>query len=154
MKRYINASIDDAEYAAKKKFAQQIPLDALFDYLRDITGIPDIQFETKISDKAGGPDVFFISNDISDKIGWLSCIFSKVCLVSITRTINVGKNFFERRNDNGREFKANTTGDYKYWVWVGIDYIPYENPNTNPRMGFMTAQYSNKYGWEFALEKE
>jgi hypothetical protein len=151
---YVNASDNDAEYAAKNQFAQRIPLDELFDYLRNITGIPDLQFETKISNKVGSPDVFFISNDVSDKIGWLSCIFSKVRLVSISRTINVGKNFFERRNDHGREFKANTTGDYKYWVWVGVEYTPYENPSTSPRMGFLTAQYSDAYGWEFALEKE
>ena len=152
MKKYIKANSNDAEYSIKKEFANRIPLDELFDYIRSITGIPDIQFETKISDGTVFPDVFFISNDISDKIGWLDTIFSRVRIISYNRTINIGKNLYERQGST-QEFKANSTGDYKYWVRRGIEYIAHIQPNSSPTIGFMTAQYSDKYGWEFVLDK-
>lgn len=151
---YIHAS-SDLDVAGRNEFANRIPMDELYDYIRKVLGIPDLQFETTMSNReiGGSTDIYFESNNFVDKLGCMNMIFSDMCVYSCSRIISIGENAFER-SSGAPKFKANTTGEYKYWVNVGICFHTYRQPKYSGDEPFMRAAYSDKYGWEFALDKE
>lgn len=61
------------------EFAESVPMDELFEYLRKITGLPDLKFTYKVEEnRMGEPIIRFSSQDLVDKVGFLKLMFSEI----------------------------------------------------------------------------
>lgn len=72
-------------------WAEQIPMEELYNYIRDLTGLDDLQFTTNIhrDRRTGYPRIEFSSEDLVDKVGFLSLMFESIQITQFNSSISV-----------------------------------------------------------------
>ena len=113
------------------KWAEEVPMDELYDYLRKLTGLSDLKFTTKIEeDRYGNPRIKFKSQDLVDKVGFLKLMFSSIVISQFNSEI---------------KFDADSN-DFYFWGTVSFSY---DHPSGGSNgCTFCTFWYKNKH-WTF-----
>ena len=120
-------------------FAKTIPFEGLFDKIREVTGIQDLDFIVNLDRKNYRGDIVpsYMSQDLVNRVGFLNgLLFDSI----VIRQFNSQVSYSEE-------------GDYPYyWGTVSFSY-------THPAGGsnghtFMTVWYDEGNGWTFKLDKE
>ena len=114
------------------KWAEQIPMDELYDYLRKLTGLADLQFTTKIiEDREGKPRIMFQSQDLVEKVGFLKLMFSSIIISQFNSNIKFDKDL----------------NDFYFW---GTAAFSYNHPHGGSNgCTFCTFWYKN-HAWTFS----
>lgn len=117
-----------------QEFAESIPMNELFSHIKNLTGLPDLIFTSKIvEDRYGYPRIIFESQDIADKVGFLKLIFKELKISNFNSNI-----VYEEETDT-----------FIYWCTVAMDYT-HPGGGSNGKT-FLTARY-NHGNWEFETE--
>ena len=139
----------DQYYRRKKQriaeYAEEIPFDELFDYIRKLTGLDDLQFTVKLmEDRYGNVYPKFKSQDIVDKVGFLKLMFSEIEISEFNSQISA------REPEDYHDLDY--TQDYPLHYWCTVDFS-YTHPGGGSNgCTFLTAWYDGS--WEFRLEGE
>ena len=126
-----------------EQYAEEIPFNELFDYIKKLTGIDDLTFEIKFTeDRFGKIRPTFKSQDLVDKVGFLKLIFSEIEISSFNSEIVV---------DTPKDYHdMDYTMDYPLRYWCTVDFS-YNHPGGGSNgKTFLTAWYQNN--WEYRLE--
>lgn len=137
---YVKASTSDLSNDEKELFAfgESVPMEELFNKLREVTGIPELEFDYEIKKYpyGNGVGIKFQSQDIVDKVGFLDLMFK-------TLYIYTGSN---------QIFVDEQTGELTYWAVISFRY-DLQSLGSNGS-DFMTVWYSGSKGWTFRLGKD
>ena len=116
------------------EFAENIPFEELFSYIRRLTGIQELEFNKRIEeDRFGMPRPKFECQDLVDKVGFLKLLFSEITISTFNSEINFNKEI----------------NDFSYW---GTASFSYKHPNGGSNgHTFLTFWYNNKKGWEWDI---
>ena len=119
-----------------KEWAEQIPMDELWAEIRHMTGLPDLKFSHTVADRNGSVRIYFESQDLVDKVGFLKLMFREIKIERFNSEVR------RKNDDDDRE-----TGEYFYWGTAAFSY-------THPGGGsncctFLAFQYDDRKGWEF-----
>lgn len=135
--KYVRASHNTSSDEDLMAFGNTVPMEELFDKIREVTGIPGLEFSYNIRKYpyGNGIGITFESQDIADQSGFLNLMF---------KTLQIG-------SSNNQLF-LDDDGVYTYWCIVDFSY----NLQSGGRNGadFMKAWYTENSGWVFRLEKE
>lgn len=118
-------------------FGEAVPMEELFDKIREVTGISELEFdyEVKKYPYGNGIGIKFQSQDIVDKVGFLDLMFKTLYIYT----------------GNNQIFTDKQTGKLAYWAIISFRY-DLQSGGSNGS-DFMTAWYSEDSGWTFRLEK-
>ena len=120
-------------------FAEAIPFNGLFDKIREVTGIQDLEFTVDTGARNYRNDIIprYSSQDIVDKVGFLNgLLFDSIVIAQFNSQVSYD-------TEHNRPY---------YWGTVAFSY-------THPAGGsnghtFMTVWYDKVNGWEFKLDKD
>lgn len=114
------------------QWAEQVPMDELYDYIRKITGLADLKFTTKIvEDRYGRPRITFQSQDLVEKVGFLKLMFSSIVISQFNSEIKFNEDL----------------GDYYFWGTISFSY---DHPSGGSNgCTFGTFWYKNN-AWTFS----
>lgn len=88
-----------------QEFAESVPMEELFDHIKELTGLHDLSFGvSREPDRRGRPRIQFDSQDLSDRVGFLKLLFKHLSIGSF-----------------GGEIRTRSGIPY-YWVSVAFSY--------------------------------
>lgn len=114
-------------------WAQTIPLDELWDEIRRITGIADLEFKHRLP-TAGPVRIFFESQDLEDRVGFLKHMFATCRIENLSSEVVV-------REKDGAPVKI-------WWGTVCFNYTNHQGSHHSTT--FMGFRYMEGEGWTFA----
>ena len=121
------------------EFAKSIPFEGLFDEIRAVTGIQDLEFTVNLDRKNYKGDIIpaYTSQDIADRTGFLNgLLFKSIVIAQFNSEVCY-------HTEDKRLY---------YWGTVAFKYVhPAGGSNGHT---FMTVWYDAVNGWEFKLDKE
>lgn len=138
---YVKADTEGKYYPTTDEevaFAESIPMEGLFDKIREVTDMPELEFEheVKVWPHGNGVGVKFSSQDIADRIGIFDLVFKTLRISSFNSSVG----WDDKRNE--------------LYLWCTV-HFSYELQSMGSNgADFMTCWYSNTRGWEFMLEKD
>lgn len=134
--QYIKASTNgsDDELLA---FGESIPMDPLFDKLREVTGLPNLEFTYEVVKYSNGVGVTYESQDIAEYAGFLQLMFKTLKIESFNSSI-----FYDEEENRG----------LCLWTTVSFRYKHQDGGSNGDN--FMTAWYSETYGWDFEIYRD
>lgn len=113
-----------------KSWAENIPMEGLWEELRRITGLFDLKFTSRVEERNNYLRVTYQSQDLVDKVDFLKLLFSEI--------------YIENFNSNIIESED---GKFKYW---GTASFRYKHPDGGRNgYSFLEMWYSDDKGWEF-----
>lgn len=118
----------------KIKWAEEIPIEILYEEIRKRTRLTDLKFTSKIVERNNGVRILFESQDLSDKVGFLKLMFSEIKIAQFNSEI-IYKSY------------DNEDPILRWWGTVQFSY-------THPSGGsngctFMTFWYDDIHKWQF-----
>lgn len=123
-------------YDERLEFANRIPLEELWNKLRDLTELPDLQFEYEIKNTRGDVCITFTSQDLADQIGFLELAFRTFKIASFNSSVG----YDDKKNE--------------LYLWCTIDFrYDLQEMGSNGAQ-FLTAWYSDSEGWTFRTDKD
>lgn len=111
------------------EWAEQIPMEELFDEIRKLTGLTDLKFAHKVVESRGSVRILFESQDLVDKVGFLKLIFKEIAISQFNSEVKVKE------------------GVPMYWGTADFSYT-HPDGGTNGKT-FLTFWYDDKKGWQF-----
>jgi hypothetical protein len=137
---YIKASTSELSDKEQELFAfgESVPMEELFDKLREVTGIPELEFDYEVIKYpyGNGIGIKFQSQNIIDKAGFLDLMFKTLYIYT----------------GNNQIFIDKQTGELTYWAIVSFRY-DLQSLGSNGS-DFMRVWYSDSKGWLFQLAKD
>lgn len=119
----------------KKAFIDIIPFYALFNKIGEVVGLDDLKFEVDTAkDYAGNPRPVYQSQDLADRVGFLTPLFKHIYIQQFNSEVNFDKD-----------------GHPYYWGTVAFAY-EHRPCGTNGHT-FMTVHYCPATGWEFRVDE-
>lgn len=101
------ATYDDDEKARIQEFAESIPMEELFDHIKELTGLSDLKFEvSKEFNRNGDFRILFESQDLADRVGFLKLLFKELYISNFGGYVNM-----------------RSSGKCYYWTSVTFDYV-------------------------------
>lgn len=138
-KNYIKASTSELSDKEQELFAfgESVPMEELFDKIREVTGLPELEFSHKVEKfpYGNGIGITFESQDIADQAGFLDLMFKTLYIYT----------------GNNQIFADKQTGELTYWAVISFRY-DLQSGGSNGS-DFMRVWYSASNGWFFQLEK-
>ena len=136
--KYVRASRNTSSDEDLMAFGNTVPMEELFDKIREVTSLPELEFdyEVKKYPYGNGIGIKFQSQDIADKAGFLDLIFKTLYIYT----------------GNNQIFASEQTGELTYWAVISFRY-DLQGGGSNGA-DFMRAWYTENSGWIFQLEKE
>ena len=118
-------------------FGKSVPMEELFDKIREVTGLPELKFDYEIKKYpyGNGIGIKFQSQDIVDKAGFLDLMFKTLYIDT----------------SNNQIFADEQTGELTYWAVISFRYDLQSGGYNGSN--FMRVWYSASNGWLFQLEK-
>ena len=121
----------------KFEFANRIPFEGLFDKIREVTGMDDLEFERKVVENYNKePFIKYCSQDIADRVGFLTLMFKHLYI----QQFNSGVAY-----DEGRK---------RLYYWGTVAFAYEHQPCGTNASTFMSVWYDEVEGWSFRLEKD
>lgn len=118
-------------------FIENIPYGRLYDKIREVTGIGDLNFERKVTTRYDGvPIIKFTSNDLVDRIGFLNLMIKHIYITQFNS-----------------EVKIDSRTNRAYW-WGTVAFSYEHQPCGSNGHTFMTFRYTEFGDWEFELNKD
>lgn len=117
------------------EWAEQIPMDELYSKIRQLTGLSDLKFTSKVKDVRGHIVVQFASQDLADRVGFLKLIFKEIQITQFNSEV-----YLKAENEDEEPIP-------RYWGTASFSY-------THPSGGsngqtFLHYWYDDRTGWEF-----
>ena len=117
------------------KWAENIPMEDLFSEIRRISGLSDLKFTYKVVERNNSVRIYFESQDLIDKVGFLKLMFKEIVISQFNSEVT---------------YKAYDDEDeptFHYWGTASFSY-------THPSGGsngctFLTFWYDDRRGWTF-----
>ena len=114
-----------------KEWAENIPIDDLFDEIRRRTGLSDLKFTHKVVERRGYIRIQFESQDLVDKVGFLKLLFKSIIISQFDSEVK----YIEESN--------------KLFWWGTADFS-YSHPDGGSNgHTFLSFRYDDKGGWTF-----
>lgn len=121
-------------------WANSIPYEGLWDKLRGMTHIRDLRFEHSVSDRRGYVRVFFQSEDLAPRTGFLRLMFEELYVSQFNSEVKYAtKEVADRLGiEEGEPY------------WWGTACFDYQHPGGGSNSHkFLSFVYSDKQGWAF-----
>lgn len=129
-----------------EEFVHEIPFDELFDYIKKITNINDLQFNVEYKKtRAGEVYPTFESQNIADRLGFLSLIFKEATIGSFSSGVSVHKPQSYKDIDYSIDYPLS----YYCSVTLNYELMSYGRNGCN----FLKAYYEDGQ-WQFILEAD
>lgn len=129
-----------------EEFAHEIPFDELFDYIKKITNINDLNFNVEYKKTRGG-EVYpvFESQNIADRLGFLSLVFKEATIGSFNSGVSVHK------PENYEDIDYSVDYPLSYYCSITFNYelMSYGHNGCD----FLRAYYEDGQ-WQFLLESD
>ena len=119
------------------KWAENIPMEELWSEIRRITGLSNLTFTHKITERNGYVHIKFDSQDLVDLAGFLKIIFKELTISNFVSEVK-----YKAIDDNKEVIPT-------YWGTANISYTSLKGSNG---CDFLTFWYDDRTGWKFALE--
>ena len=118
------------------EFARNLPVEELFNHIREITGIKDLVFEYEVrKNYREEPYPQFHSQDLADRVGFLDLMFKHIYIKQFNSEVAFD-------SENNRLY---------YWGTVAFSYE--HHPCGSNGSTFMTVWYDRVNGWTYRLDK-
>lgn len=118
----------------KIEWAENIPMNGLWDELRRLTGLSDLKFTSKVIERNNSVRILFESQDLVDKVGFLKLMFASIQISQFNSEVTV------KRDNEENEYCA-------YW---GTASFSYDHPSGGSNgCTFLTFWYDDMHGWTF-----
>lgn len=117
-----------------KEWAENIPLDDLWNEIRRITELLDLKFTSKVIERNGSVRIAFSSQDLVEKVSFLKLMFREIVISEFNSNV-----IFKAYGDEEPAFH--------YWGTASFSY-------THPSGGsngcnFLSFWYDDRKGWTF-----
>lgn len=117
-----------------KAWAEQVDLSPLWQEIRKVTGLDDLNFSYKIKETRSGLSLDFTSQNLAERTGFLKLMF---------------KDLFITQFSSGIIWKSKTVDEPYASIWGSVDFT-YNHPGGGSNgISFLRYWYSDKRGWEF-----
>lgn len=124
------------------EFKQNLDLNPLFDWLREVTGINDLKFEV---DRKQDNRIYWSSQNIVDKVGVMKFAFSEVVIESFSNGIaTTAPDYYSSE-------KIDYDKDYDLYYWVSIHFAYRAKGGGTNGVDLASAQYKDGK-WKFDIE--
>ena len=123
----------DINIEEMKEWAEKIPMEDLFSEIRRLTGLSDLKFTYKVVEQRNSVRIFFESQDLIDKVGFLTLLFREITISQFNS-----------------EVKYKSTDDGYMLTFWGTAQFSYSHPSGGSNgHTFLTFWYDDKSGWTF-----
>lgn len=117
-----------------KKFAEEIPMDELFDEIRKLSGLSDLKFTYKIIERNDRLTIKFESQELVDKVGFLKLLFSSIIISQFNSEV-----MYREEDEN-----------HGYCMYWGSASFRYDHPDGGSNgHTFLYFSYTKDRGWDF-----
>lgn len=131
------------EQERKEEFKNKLDLEPLFDWLREKTGIKDLEFEVEKTKDS----VDFCSQNIAHKAGVASLMFKELYINNMgTGICSTAPKYYDSE-------EIDYTKDYDIYYWTSIHFSYHHYKGGSNGHSFGVATYKNNE-WKFELDKD
>ena len=117
-----------------KEWAEKVPMEDLFSELRQITGLSDLKFTSRVVDQNNYVHILFESQDLVDKVDFLKLMFKEIVISQFNSEV---------------VYKAYEGEEPAYHFWGTADFS-YTHPSGGSNgCTFLTFWYDDRKGWTF-----
>ena len=117
-----------------KEWAEKVPMEDLFSELRQITGLSDLKFTSRVVERNNSVRILFESQDIVDKVGFLKLMFKEIVISQFNSEV---------------VYEAHKGEEPAYHLW-GTASFRYTHPSGGSNgCTFLTFWYDDRKGWTF-----
>ena len=116
------------------EWAENIPMEDLYAKFRQLTGLADLKFTSKVIERRGIVTIQFESQDLVDQVGFLKLMFKEI------KISNFNSEVYCKETDDEPAVP-------RYWGTASFNYTHPSGGSNSCR--FLTFWYEDRKGWEF-----
>lgn len=143
LEKELRENFYNREKERKEKFKNELDLEPLFNWLREVTGIKELKFEIEITKDS----VEFCSQNISDKSGVASLMLKELYINNFSSAVTstAPRYYDDEEIDYTKDY------DIYYYTSIHFSYSHYMGGSNGHDFGKATYKDGK---WEFKLDKD